>query len=291
MIDVNGLRGDLVVSACLRYDLAPIPLTFEAGIRTTQATATDFQQDKIITVNEVEFQIVKTEPLPNAIGVQGSEPISATRIIAFPRGCVGVARPRSSAVVFGSATLGGIYRACGATMPVTGDFPVGRFACLVGDVPTFHIGRLLQEEAAVITWRKQQLAAMRVQDIFKQTPSTNIDIEVSEDLRSEFLEADQIPVYVSTGPDGKFVFGAARGPSRTVHYTPSKTVRELNYMSAILVRRKVIKAAPNLTVRAGDVLSIRGTPYAVITAAHYEQNDTDGSGAQQYSRFWLGVLA
>jgi hypothetical protein len=287
MVNVNGLRGDLVISADLRYDLAPIPLTFEANVRLTQQTAADFQDGALITVNEVPFRIIKAVPTRNA-GVQGKEPISAVHVTAFPDSVVAVAKRRSTAVVFQNASLAGIYRACGASAPLVGDLSIPRYACLVGGVPTYGIATVLQEESAVVMWRQAKLQAMNLRDLMAQTPIDNVVIDGAEDVKSDFLESDEVPVYVSVGPDGKFVSGTRRNDTQSVAFSPRKDTRTLNFMGRVLVRRKVVTIKPNLTVRAGDVVNIRGTPLVVMTAAHHMQNGTDGGGIEQYSRLWLG---
>lgn len=292
MFDINGLRGDMVMAACLRYDLAPIPATFEAKLRLTPEAAADYQDGKTIRVNEAEFCIVKSEPLRNAGGmVQGKYPMSAISITAFPAGCVNVAKPLRRAVIHQNASIAAIYRECGATVGVGGDFIVPRFACFAGSVPTFHIARVLQEESAQMMWRNGRAEVMRLREMLAQAPVDDISGESSEDIRSGFLEADEIPIYVSTNERGEFLMGGRRDTAQTVAYSPRKTAHELSAMSKVLVRRKVVTSQPNQNIRAGEVIAVRGVPLAVMTAAHYVQNDTDGGGANQYSRFWLGSLS
>ncbi len=288
MIDVNGLRGDMVIYACLRSDLAPIPLTFEGTIRTTQQTAVDFKDGALITINEVPFRIVESLPANN-VGVQGKEPISATKITAFPDSIVEVARPRKSAVIFKNATLAGIYRACGASVPIAGDFGIERYACLIGGEPTMGIAQALQEASAVVMWRTSKIQAMNLRDVFQQSAITNIDIDGSQDFRSDFLVSGEVPTYFSTGPDGAFVAGLRLGDAQSVMFSPRKSARTLNAMSRVLVRRKAITIKADPTIRAGDVVNIRGTPFAVMTAAQCMKNGTDGGGVEQYTRLWLGV--
>lgn len=282
----------MVLSACLRYDLAPIPLTFEAQIRLAPETASDFQDGKLIRVNEIDFRIIKCEPMRNAGGgTQGDYPLSAVSITAFPDGVVNVARRRRAAVIAKNASFSSIYRSCGATVGVTGDITIGRFACFRGDVPTFQLARVLQEESAVLLWKSNKVNLMRLRDVMAQAPVDSIAVESSEDIRSSFLESDEIPVYFSIGADGAFLSGQRRNDAQSVAYSPRKNARELGLMGRVLVRRKVITGAPNLGIRAGDVIDVRGIPLVVMTAAHYEQNGTDGGGINQYSRFWLGSLS
>lgn len=292
MISIEGIRAGFILSACLRYDMAPIPVTFEAQIRLTSETALLIQDGELIRVNEIPMRIIKCEPLRNAGGgVQGDLPLSAVSITAFPDALVGVARRRRAAVIFKNASFSSIYRACGATVGVDGDMSIERFACFKGDVPTMQIAKVLQEESAVLIWKAGRVAVVRLRELLAQPPVASLTVTASEDVQSDFLEADEIPQYVSTGPDGKFVIGERRHEAQAVVYTPRKSVRALGLMGRVLVRRKVITGQPNLEVQAGAVLNVRGVPMAVITAVHHMQNGTDGGDIAQYSRFWLGSLS
>jgi hypothetical protein len=291
VIAIAGISPAFMLSACLRYDMAPIPVTFEAQIRLTSETAQVIQDGALIRVNEIPFRIVKCAPLRNAGGsVQGDAPLSAVSITAFPDALVGVARRRRSAVIGMNTSFSTLYRACGATVGVDGDMSIGRFACFKGDVPTAQIAKVLQEEAAVLVWRSGRVALVRLRELMAQKPITGLTLTASDDVQSDFLEADEIPQFVSTGPDGKFLIGERRNEAQAVAYTPRKSARELGLMGRVLVRRKVVTGHPNLEVQAGAVIDVRGVPMAVMTAVHYMQNGTDGGDVAQYSRYWLGSL-
>lgn len=291
MIEVANMRGDMILSAVLRSDLAPIPYTFEAQVRITPDTAATFADNAVITVNSTAFRIVHTEPMYNAGGVQGKDPISAVSITAYPDAIANVARPRTSAVIFENTSLSGVYRACGSSAPVTGDLPVTHFACMIGSIPTFQIARVLQEESAVVMWRKGSIKAMSLRDLIAQVPVDSIDAAVSDGVASQFLVADEVPVYYTVAADGSIVWGPRRSPTQRAEYTPRKSERALNAMGRVLVRRKVITGKASPTVRAGDVLLVRGTPLVVMTAAQVMKNGSGGDSIEQYTRLWLGSLS
>lgn len=290
MISIEGIHSAFILAACLRYDMAPIPVTFEAQIRLTSETAQLVQDGSDIRVNEIPFRVIKSEPLRNA-GMQGDAPLSAVSITAFPAALVDVARRRRSAVIGMDVSFSSIYRSCGATVGIDGDMNIARFACFKGDVPTVHIARVLQEESAVLTWAAGRVKLARLRDLMAQAPVAGLSITASEDVQSDFLETDEIPQFVSVGPDGMFLSGERRDESQAVAYTPRKSARELGQMARVLVRRKIVVAQPNLAIQAGTVLNMGDTPMAVMTAAHYTRNGTDGDGVAQYSRFWLGSPA
>ena len=101
MIVVKDVRGDMMLKATLRQDLAPIPLTFEGVFRTTTQTAAQFKDGAVLVVNDLPMRIVKAVPQHMADGgVQGKEPFSGTHVIAFPDGLQALALPRTAAAIF-----------------------------------------------------------------------------------------------------------------------------------------------------------------------------------------------
>jgi hypothetical protein len=286
------MRGDMVISATLRSDLAPIPLTFEGQIRVTAQTGADFKDGRPITVNGVPFRIVKSIPIQNAGGgAQGREPLTAVDITAFPDGLQSLAQPRTAAVIFANASIGGIYRACGATVPVTGDFSADSFACFVGGVPTFPIARVLQEEGITAMWRKGGIKLMSLRDVFAQAPVDSIDTASSEGVKSDTLTAEQIPVYWSIGPDGEVISAPRTDAAQAMAYTPRKSATALGFMGRVLVRRRTMTGKVNPAIRAGDVVSVAGVPHVVMTVVQHDQNGGDGGAIDQYTRLFLGTLS
>jgi hypothetical protein len=62
-------------------------------------------------------------------------------------------------------------------------------------------------------------------------------------------------------------------------------------MGRVLVQRGSMRIQPNLGISAGQVVALGAKKYIVMTAAHVMQNATDGAGAMQYTRLWLGELS
>ena len=292
MIVIDGIRGDMVLNATLRSDLAPIPLTFEATIRTTTETAAMFKDQAVIQVNRTAMRIVKSMPMHNADGgVQGKEPFTGTHIVAFPDGLQNLALPRTSAAIFENGSLAGAYRACGATVPFQGDFALDSFACFVGEIPTFAIARALQEQGGVVMWRTGSLKSMSFRDLFAQTPITAITVDSSEAVSSAHLIADQVPVFYSISPDGQIVSAPRKDAAQKLAYTPRKSQAALNSMGRVLVNRRAMTGKVNPGIRAGDVMNVQGTPMVVMTVAQYQDNGSDGGASVQYTRTWLGMLS
>ncbi|MFM0608677.1 hypothetical protein PQR05_29525 [Paraburkholderia sediminicola] len=291
MIVVDGVRGDMILSATLRSDLAPIPFTFEGTIRTTAETAAQFKDSALITVNQTAFRIVKSLPTASAAGVMADKPFSGVHVTAFADGLQALALPRTTAAIFENVALAGAFRACGASVPMKGDFTLDQFACYIGEIPTFALARVMQEEGVVVMWRAGSLQAMGYRELFAQTPIDEIDLDSSESIFSAHLLADQIPVYYSIAPDGQIITAPRTDAAQKLAYVPGKSQRALNNMGRVLVNRKSITGKVNPSIRAGDMLVVKGVPMVVMTVAQVIDNGSDGGPANQYTRVWLGVLS
>lgn len=291
----NGkqIRGDLIRSAVLRSDLAPVPLTLEAEIRIDEDMEKRLAEGQALTMaNGDALQIVKAEPALPAVA-QGARQMAAVRVVAVLQACHPVAFVRSRAIIKEGATMAAIYRAAGATLKrVEGDFPVARFSCLVGDTPSFHIARQLQEEGAVVRWRAGALQFFRIDDLARQAPALTLPDSSGEELKSGFLEHHEIPNAFSLSAAGAFVQTSATDRARKAVFAPHKTQAALRNMSRCIVLSKVVRTAYAGQIAAGDRVNITGVeaPLVVMTAAHVFESGTDGAGADQYSRLWLGKV-
>lgn len=285
------IRSDLVKSSVIRSDLSPIPLTLEAEIRTDADMTKQLAEGKIITIGDFEkMTIVKSVTVVER-EVQGEREISFIRITAMLDACHTVAFVRTRAIIKENAALSAIYRAAGATIKaVDADFPVPRFYCPIGDTPSYHISRVLQEEGGVVRWRNSKLNFFRLPDLFKQKPVTKLPNNASDDVESGFLERHEIPWFFSLKDNAAFEYGNQTKP-RSVRFSPFKNVQRLRNMSRCLVQRKVMRTDYSAQIVAGDLIEFVGGPdLVVITAAHVFESGTDGGETNQYSRLWLGTL-
>lgn len=291
----NGeqIRGDLIKSAVLRSDLSPVPVTLEAEIRSG-----DEIMDKLLAEGKSltdafgnELQIVKSVRISDRV-VQGSREQTGYRVTALLAACAQVAYVRSRAIIKENATLAGIYKAAGATVSgVESDFSVARFYCPVGETPSFHIARVLQEEGGVVRWKSTRLQFLGLKDLFRQKSVKTIPQNASENVQTGFLERHQVPWFFSLNDSGGFVFGN-RSKARTVRYSPFKNAQKLQNMTRCLVLAKIARVDFDLRLRAGDIIEEEDAgKYAVITAAHVFRCGQDQGGTPEaYTKLWLGVL-
>lgn len=286
----HQIRGDIIKSAVLRHDLAPVPTTFEGEIRVDENLRKQLDEGKKITVNGDKYHIIK--PVGGSgRESQGQRDTAVLHITGFLDACHPITFVRQKAIIKNNALLTEIYRASGATIkPVDGDFKADRFVCMVGETPSFHITRVLQEEGGVVRWKGGKLIFSRLADLFKQKPVITLPDNANEDIRSDFLGRHEIPSFYSIAPDGSVIFGN-REKARSARFVLRKNQQQLINMSRCLVQRKIVKTAYNPGILAGDLISFSGSKsLVVVTAAHVFESGTDGSGSNQYSKLWLSAL-
>lgn len=287
----NGrqLRGDIVNSVIIRSDLAPVPLTLEAEIRIDDELEGMLSNGNTVIANNETFRIIKNEQQSKRVS-QSSHEKREVKIIALLDACYSVGLVRKHAIIKENTRLVDIYRAAGAKLHnVDSDFSVHRFSCFIGDTPSFHISRILQEEGGVVRWKSGRINFIRVQDLFKSKPVLSI-ANTTYQLGSDFLENHEVPLFFSIAKDGTFVHGNLNR-TRSVLYSPHKNKLRLFNMSRALIHSQVIKTNINWKVAAGDVIETAGgEAFVVATAAHVFESGSDDSGVNQYSRFWLSMI-
>ncbi|MCM1128949.1 MAG: hypothetical protein NC211_03595 [Alistipes senegalensis] len=293
----NGkqIRGDLIASAVLRSDLAPIPMTLEADIR---AGDNEGEMDKLLAEGKKlsvssgdRLHIVKSVRVAGR-ETQDKREKAAFRITALLESCLGAALVRNRAIIKENASLSAIYKAAGASVKaVEADFPVPRFYCPVGETPTFHIARTLQEEGGVVRWKNSRLQFIRLPDLFRQKAAVTLPDNAADNVDGGFMERHQIPWFFSLDDFGGFLFGN-RGKSRTVRFSPFKNTQRLRSMTRCLVHRKTMKINYDGRINAGDLIAFAGgLNLVVVTVAHVFKSGTDDGGKNEtYSRMWLGAL-
>lgn len=285
----NGkqLRGDLIKSAVLRYDMSPVPATLEAEIRVDDGMRKLLGEGGTVNANGDGFRIIK--PVGGSgRESQGQHDTSVLHITALLDACHAVTFVRQRAIIKESVVLSEIYRAAGATLKaIDGDFKVDRFNCMVGGTPSFHIARVLQDEGGVVCWKNGKLKFIRLPDLFKQKAVMSLPDNANENRVSGFLERHEIPSFYSLSPTGEVIYGN-REKARSAKFVPGKNLQQLVNMSRCLVQRKIAKISYNAKLFAGDLIEFIGaTPLVIVTAAHVFESGTDGSGSNQYTKLWL----
>lgn len=287
------LRGDAIVSAVLRSDLSPIPLTLEADIRSGEEEIDRLiQEGKTLTIASGEaFQIVKCQKVSSP-AVAFDRQNAGFRVTAMLAACLPVAYVRQRAIIKENASLAGIYRSAGASIRgVIDDFPVARFCCPVGETPTFHIARILQEAGGAVRWKNGKLRFFSLQAMLMQEPSREISVSGQDSVETGFLERHTVPWFFSVAPNGSVIFGN-RDKARKALFSPHKNVQALRNLTRCLVHKKTVKIEYDSRIAAGDAVRLLdGQTYAVITAAHvFESGSDTGQKQNAYTKLWLGQI-
>lgn len=291
LLDDNetAIRGDYIVRAVLRTDLVPIPLSLELDVRVDQDSAERFDVGKSLFLgNGDELEIIKAEYLQKGLATGGTL-AAHRRVVAVLKAVAEVSYLKDKAIIKRDATLSDIYKACGATLKgIEGDFPVPRFVCLAGEVPTYHIARALQEAGGVVRWAEGKLAFKRVADLFDQEPVETLVPGATEDVASGFLERHDIPFFYSVDDDGEYVYGA-REKTRTARFHPGAAEMDLRQMTDVLILSKRARLKYTEVLNAGDLVEIEEQdPLVILTAATLFAAAADGQQSRQLTRVWLG---
>lgn len=292
VVNGNELRGDLIRFAALRSDAVPVPCTLEAEIRIDDSIKDALDEGKAIHAGKAmdPFYIIKSVRALDR-NSQGQHHIEVVKIIALLESCHQIAFVRNNTVLKENATLSQIYRACGASLKsIDADFPVDRFSCYVGETPSFHISRVLQENGGIVRWKNGRMKYFRLQDLFKQEPVLAIPDNASHDINSGFSERHHVQFFYSVDPTGALIYGN-RNKARSARFMPFMNEMQLRNLTRCLVQRKIFKHAYDENICAGDLINVVGKPpLVVVTAAHVAVSGTDGVAPDQYTRLWLSSL-
>ncbi len=286
-----ALRGDLIRRVILRSDLAPIPATVEVEARAASESEQALRQDAVIEVGaqRIPMRIIMTEQVQGGGAIQGDREVAYIRATGLLDSCAPVAQRLQRAIVREGASLGEIYRACGANVAIDSDFTVPVWSCFVGMTPSFEIAKALQEEAGALLYAGGRVQFRRLRELVAQKPQQYLDKNQTAVIESGFLERHSVPYAFTTSPSGAFVLGR-REAARGVHYRPRGDERIVRSLATALVARRTYRNVLTTSIGAGERFDVEGVPMVVITAAHVFEAMGSGIPPEQYSKFWLGEL-
>lgn len=281
------LRGDLIIECYVRNDLVPIPSSIEL-VTLYDAELEDLLVEGSVIkagMEEFEYQIIWKELGKEFQGASGSRGHGAIKVIGFLKSVHKLAFKQERAVIKRQALLSDIYRSCGSSAAFRQDLTCESFACLAGHYATEQIAVVLQEEAASIVWNGDDISFIRNRDLANQKPVLSIAQDTTKDLRSGFLERDQVPTYYSTDGGAGHLQAGDVSKTRSTQFRPRTNQRTLHNLTQVLINKKELTSHFQPWVKAGSVFEIAGKNHVVITALHAFTH------ANHYSRFWLGGLA
>ena len=266
--DDTLLPSDFLLSAILRTDLVPVPVSLELDVRHNDKLEKQLAEGQkiFVTGKAIELQIIKSQvkqsPQTPDRGI-----IQVTAVLAS---CVSIGYRRQK-------------------VSIKNDFTVPLFVSFLGQVPSEMIAKVLQEEAAVVRLSGKQLDCVRLADLMKQAPKLSLPQGFGEQIASGFLERHLVPSFYSTGDNRAIIKGNTK-KVRATEYAPRHSERAANNMTSSLITKQVLNLGFNDDYQAGDVFNIGSTPMAIITAAHVFETENEGESGNQYTRLWLGEL-
>lgn len=282
------LRGDLLKRVVLRTDLTPVPSTVELQFRRSAETEA-LAKDTVIRVGQdkTQYTLVKVQEPQDGAPVQGSRQTGYVRAIGLLTSCVAIASPLQRAVIREGASLGEIYRACGAQVRIDSDFTVPQFSAFRGMTPSEEIAKALHEESGVLIYTSGRIQFRRLAELRAAPAEITMTEDACEVVASGLLERQAVPFAISTSPSGAAVLGKIEA-GRTAVYRPRADQRVVNNLSTALVLRRKARSLLAMQHNAGMRVDIAGAPHVVITAAHvFERDETEGI-AEHFTQFWLG---
>jgi hypothetical protein len=284
------VRGDLLQRVVLRTDLTPVPATVELAFRQDRETEAIVKDSTVrIGPDQIEFLVVKVSDPQDGSPVQGTRTTGVVKAIGLLKTCAAIASPLQRAVVKEGASLGEIYRSCGAQVRIDSDFTVPHYSAFVGMSPSFEIAKALQEEAGVLVYKGGRIQFRRLAELRAEKAERAMGDEACEVIQSGLIERQEVPFGVTTSPTGAFVIGR-RESGRFAVYRPRADQRIVNNMSIALIMRRKTRTSLDLTYNAGTRVDVSGRPHIVITAAHVlDKNENEGV-TENYTRLWLGEV-
>lgn len=283
--DDNTPIGNRLISAILRYDLVPVPVSLEAVIQSDGAIADKLTTGRRLRLeNGISLTIVHARQETNPV-IKDGKMMSSVFITAVLSGLVPLLDNTKRAVELGHTSIGQVYRALGAGVPFGADFGVKSFVCLAGQMPTQRIALALQKEAGVVRYKDGRLHAVTIDNLFKQPPHILADTAVQWIDNTQ--NTSQTPNYYSIGDDGSAILGRSVGGR--VGYLPDCDDRQLHNLKKVLVCRGVLYRAM-VDIPAGDVVQIDNKPYVVLTHALRIDTASVGGSPAMLSKLWLATL-
>lgn len=277
-----------LVTATLRTDLVPVPVTLElTALSTTELDkalvvgAELLVGDLGISITIIKAMPVKTQVIKNGRRIGG---VACTGVLSS---CKQLMAPVNNAINLTAATFGGAIRASGATIAIADDLPLPRFVCFKGQIPSHQIAKYLQQEAAVVVFRRGQLSIIKIDALLADEPIAKYDSSAIAWIDSPSVQATKTPSFVSMGADGSSVEGENTTTGHPVSYMPGLDTRQLKNLEKVLITRGTMIRPLDYKLQAGQIIQIGKAKLAILTSANHVNTSTNSVMA---TKVWLASL-
>lgn len=289
--DLSVMAYSELISATLRTDLTPVPVTLELTANGSSALTKQLVQGAQLLVGESQLKItvVKVQSLRTQV-IKDNQAISGIALTGILSGCEALIKPSPKAIILYDTTIAEAYRACGCTVPFSADIPIDLFFCPKGQIPTLEIAKRLQEEAAVIRLHQGKLQAIRLDDLFKQSAIAKYDASAFQRLSNDMVEKRLTPAFVSMNDDGSTVEGEV-GETKPIVFRGGLSTRQAKNLEKVLITRGTIQRPSDNKLQAGQIVQIGDNKLTVLTAAHRTDTGAVGGSTANVTKAWLAEVA
>lgn len=290
--DGQAIDGGNLITAILRYDLVPVPVTLELTVNATKALRAQLVVGKTLhLVNGVMFEIVKAHAVNNN-AVKDGRRLGGIAVIAVLAGCVPLLSATKRATIHDDISIAQAYQSLGARLRFSEDIKLRQFVCLKGQMPTIRLALALQKEAAVMVYDADNKTAnaRRIQTLMSQTPIRKYDPAQIQWVENPTQVARQNTNFLSVADDGKQIVGQTLEGKR-VDYMPRTDQRELGNLKRILITHGVLLRSMDDELQAGKTVQVGNEVYALLTVAHRFDTGALGGASVGATKAWLAQVA
>lgn len=288
----NVIDASNLISATLRFDLVPVPVTLEFTVQSTPELEKGLKEGAELFVGDVvtTLTLIKVQP-PKTQLIKEGRRVGGIACVAILSGCKRLIEASSKAVILKQTSLNSVLRACGANTSLGDDLPLPTFVCLKGSTPSIRFALYLQQEAAVIAYRKDKVSGFKIDDLLNQEPIEKLDPSAVTWINSAALEKQKKSSYVSIDVDGTTPIGDDTTVNgRSVIQRTGLDARQLKNMEKVLIHRGTVLRPLEMKWRAGDVFSVMDKKYLILTVAHHVETGALGGASATASKIWLASL-
>lgn len=283
---------DPLVTAVLRSDCIPVPLTLGFQILLNSDQRSQFVENAVVYLgdNYISMKIIKAVVMPSSI-VRDDERLTLGSFIAVLEGCEKLIKPVTSATYLENTSINSILKASGLKNGVTkDDVAVLKYFVPLGETPTFIIAAKLAEEAAVMYANQQgRITVTRLNNLMNEGPKLKVDQTEVNWIGNTSALLHSTPNFITLNADGSTIEGDIQS-GKAAKFIPSSDARRFKNMSTMLVTKGMFMRAMSPNIGAGDIIEINQRKYFILTAAHRFDTGALGGSIVSASKFWFAEV-
>lgn len=286
----EAISASDLLSATLRSDCVPVPVTLELTVRSTEVLKKALVEDAVLLITDeyIPVVIVKSQHVDTQT-IKDGERVGGIACVCILTGCKSLIEPTNKAIILKDTTVNEVYRACGAKTLFGSDIPLPEFVCLRGRKPSLEITKYLQQEAAVIYHRDGRLHAVRIEQLLQQEAVERFDPSALQWIKNALVTEYSLPSLITIANDGTNIEGDL-SISRPVGYMPRLDSRRLRNMEKVLITKATLMRPLNTNMQAGQVILVNDQKFLFLTAAHRFDTAALGGATAQATKVWLANL-